>query len=138
MGRQLISTFIAANTRLQGDLQTSGAIHIDGRLQGDIRCDAQLSLGAQGQIQGDIQGQRVLVGGEIRGNIQCERLEILATGKVLGDVRCRQLVIAAGGRLDGRSQPADQVSVKAPALALAGPIAAPAHRPAPSDIKGAA
>ena len=98
------ATIIAAGTKLVGDLALSDSLHVDGRVEGSIQSDGEVSIGEQGSVDGDIRAVRVMVCGEFSGSIEAERLEIVATGKVSGEVTVEQLVIESGAQFNGTSQ----------------------------------
>lgn len=77
---------------------------MDGRIEGDVRSEADVTLGKSGQLEGKIQARRVLVSGHVHGRIEAERLEIVAGGVVEGDVVTVDLVIEPGGRFNGSSE----------------------------------
>lgn len=98
------STIIGSDTQLVGDLTLSDSLHVDGRIEGDIRSQADVTLGSSGEVVGEIHARRVLVSGSMDGRIDAERLEIIAGGVVEGNVRVTDLVIEPGGRFNGSSE----------------------------------
>ena len=101
------ATLIAAQTTIEGDLQSDSSVYIDGTIRGDVRCASDVSIGPFGSVQGNIRARNLLIHGRVDGQIVCAQVEIEATGQVYGEVLSRALVIAAGGRLVGQSRSLD-------------------------------
>lgn len=102
------TTVIAAGTKLVGDLALSDSLHIDGRLEGNVRSDGEVSIGQQGLVNGEITAERILISGQFEGSITAERLEIATGGRVDGDVTVGELVIESGARFNGTSHSRQQ------------------------------
>ncbi|MFV8836206.1 polymer-forming cytoskeletal protein [Aquisalimonas sp. APHAB1-3] len=107
------TTIIATGTTLVGELKPEGNLHIDGRIEGNIRSEYDVSIGSDGSFEGDIQSHRMVVSGFARGRIECDSLEIVEQGKVLGEVSSRAFVIEPGGQFLGESRSTDQEAVAA-------------------------
>ncbi|MFW5927148.1 MAG: bactofilin family protein [Wenzhouxiangella sp.] len=102
------TTVIAAGTKLVGDLALSDGLHIDGRLEGKVRSEGEVSIGQQGLVNGEISAEKILVSGQFEGSINAERLEIATGGRVDGDVTVGELVIESGARFNGTSHSRQQ------------------------------
>ena len=100
-----IETIIGRETAITGQLQGSGNIRIDGRIEGGVSITGNAVIGESGSVQGDIKAGNLIVGGTVTGNVECDgNLSIQATGQLVGDVRVRSLNIADGGIFKGRSE----------------------------------
>ena len=102
------TTVIAAGTSLVGDLTLNDSLHVDGNMQGDVTSNSDVSIGRNGQFDGNIQAKHVVVSGNFKGGINCDRLEIVADGRVTGDLETEELVIEAGARFSGASRIKDE------------------------------
>jgi len=107
------STILGSGTELVGDLTLSDSLHVDGRLEGNIRSEADVTLGESGRVDGEIHARRVLVSGTMNGRINAERLEIVAGGSVEGTISVVDLVIEPGGRFNGTSELSEQPAATA-------------------------
>lgn len=107
------STILGSGTELVGDLTLSDSLHVDGRLEGNIRSEADVTLGESGRVDGEIHARRVLVSGTMNGRINAERLEIVAGGSVEGTISVVDLVIEPGGRFNGASELREQPAATA-------------------------
>ena len=104
-GKNLGSSYnsILAGTEVQGKLQSVSDLRIDGKVEGDVSCQARLVVGGTGQIKGDLTCKQARLEGQIKGNVLVEdSLEIKQTAKVEGDIQARKLIIEEGAVFNGR------------------------------------
>lgn len=88
---------------VSGDLETDGALRIDGRLEGTIHRADLIVVGQGASVVGDITAREVIVGGAVTGNIlAAQRTELQSTGIVAGDIRSAAILIHEGGVVQGR------------------------------------
>jgi cytoskeletal protein CcmA (bactofilin family) len=88
---------------VSGDVETEGALRIDGRLEGTIRRADLIVVGQGATVVGDITAREVIVGGAVTGNIfAAQRTELQSTGIVAGDIRSAAILIHEGGVVQGR------------------------------------
>jgi cytoskeletal protein CcmA (bactofilin family) len=96
-------THIAPGSRIQGELTGPTELLIEGEVQGEIRVDAPVMIGAEGVVQGPITAQVVRVGGRVFGNVNAaERVEVAPSGTLEGDVAAPRIIIAEGAFFKGR------------------------------------
>jgi cytoskeletal protein CcmA (bactofilin family) len=85
-----------------GDLSGTEDIVVNGRFQGKIRVERTVTVGAGGELDGDIAARSVVVGGKVRGQIMAnEKAELLESAIVEGSVQAPKIVIAEGAQLEG-------------------------------------
>jgi cytoskeletal protein CcmA (bactofilin family) len=100
------TSLIARGTVIRGDLRFSGALHLDGRIEGAVLAegeDAVFTLSEQGQVQGDVHVPHAIINGTVQGDIHAgERLELAPLARITGDVHYRTLEMAAGAQVNGR------------------------------------
>jgi cytoskeletal protein CcmA (bactofilin family) len=116
-----IETLIGAGTRIEGNLIVTGGVHLDGFVKGNVMTGPQgtavLSIGPQGVVEGIVEVPRVVVHGEVRGDIRAkDKVELGASARVSGNVSYGMIEMAAGAVIQGRL-----VAPAAPAEAIAGP-----------------
>ncbi len=93
---------ISAGTVLEGKLRTPGDIQIDGKVVGEITASQNVSIGASGEIDGNVNAKNVTIGGKIKGTIIAQdKLTFQAKAVVRGDIRAAKLVIDEGALFDG-------------------------------------
>ena len=93
-------SFIGPEVVVIGNLETQGDIHVDGRIEGDIRC-AALIQGDGGRIAGGIVADQTRIAGLVDGSIATRELFLSRTARVTGDVAYESLSIEAGAQVAG-------------------------------------
>lgn len=89
-----ITTLLGQGSEFLGDVTAQGSIRVDAKVAGNVSATGTLIVGAAGSIDGNIEANAVLIGGEVLGNIVAtEKAELTATAKVLGDITTKVIVI---------------------------------------------
>ena len=100
------TSLIARGTVIRGDLRFSGALHLDGRIEGAVLAegeDAVFTLSEHGQVLGEIRVPHAIINGQVTGDIHAAaRLELAPQARITGDVHYRTLEMAAGAQVNGR------------------------------------
>ena len=99
-------TVIGKSTTIHGRVVADTGLRIDGTVIGDIEAHhasgISIALGRTGRVLGDIHADRVLIAGQVDGNIYAsERVELHAGAVVNGDVTYDQLGIEEGATISG-------------------------------------
>jgi cytoskeletal protein CcmA (bactofilin family) len=121
-----IDTLIGAKTRIHGDVEFAGGLHLDGHINGDVKGasdgHAVLSVSESGCIEGSVFAASVLVNGTVNGDIDAtDRVELGAKARVLGSVYYSVIETAVGAQIYGKLNhraPGGQIS--APAVPTTG------------------
>jgi cytoskeletal protein CcmA (bactofilin family) len=96
-------SLLDSNLSVTGDLQTTGSLRIEGRLEGSVLKADSVIIGVGASVSGDVHAREVVLGGTLTGNVQAsERVELQATAVVTGDVRTGTVLIQEGGVVNGR------------------------------------
>ena len=100
---------IAVGTSIEGKVRSQGSIRIDGKIVGEVAASENMAVGSTGDIEGNISGKNITIGGKVRGNIySAEKLVFEGKAVVRGDVRAAKLVIDEGAVFDGTCRMTDQ------------------------------
>src|SRR5437879_12955093 len=92
-------TFLGKGAQFKGIIHFEGTIRIDGRLEGEIHTKGTLMVGEHAVIEGDINADVVVSGGQINGNIvAAEQVQLLATAPLKVALKTAPLPCDAGGR----------------------------------------
>ncbi|MCI9436108.1 MAG: polymer-forming cytoskeletal protein [Lachnospiraceae bacterium] len=111
-----ISTIIGMGAQSNGDFTAEGAVRIDGTINGDVTVTEMVIVGASGCINGSINTRKVVVGGEVYGNLNVpEKVELTSTARVIGDITTGGLVIDEKAVFQGRCD-MNQDAAKKPKL----------------------
>src|ERR1700681_1356105 len=79
--------FLEKGARLEGRLGCSGTFRIDSTIKGTLVSDGTLILGKNAQVEGEITGNRVIIGGRFSGTIQAKTsVEIQSNAIVAAEI----------------------------------------------------
>lgn len=96
------TSLIGAGTTMKGDITSNGDLRIDGTLVGNIHCSAKVVIGANGNVQGDINGQTADIMGKVTGTISVKDLLQLKGGSLLnGNIKAAKLQIEPTANFNG-------------------------------------
>ena len=110
------TSLIGAGTSMKGDITSNGDLRIDGTLVGNIHCSAKVVIGANGNVQGDINGQQADIMGKVTGTINVKDLLQLKGGSVLnGNIKAAKLQIEPTANFNGECHMAAVAATTAPA-----------------------
>lgn len=97
---QPVFSVIGADIVVTGNIEASVDLHIDGRVEGDVRCKT-LILGEASTITGNVSADRVRAAGAVTGSIETNDLAIEASARVSGDVLYERIKVTNGAQIDG-------------------------------------
>jgi cytoskeletal protein CcmA (bactofilin family) len=98
------TTIIAAGTKIRGELQVEGSMHVDGEFSGPIDSTGIITVGKNGYIEGDVAAEKLIIAGGFSGTADCGEIRILAGGRVVGRITCKTLMIERGGIFNGQNR----------------------------------
>lgn len=100
---------LGSNVQVEGTLQFTGALRIDGQFEGELEGDGILTVGKTGQVKSHIEIQDAIIEGTVEGNISVSgRVELRGEAKVTGDISAKAITVDEGVSIVGR------VSVRPP------------------------
>ena len=109
---QDVRVSLGPDAEVTGKLSFATPTRIEGKLKGEIRASDLLVVGPQAIVQANVQADKLVVLGEIRGQVLgANRIEICAGGKLYGDVETKALVIHEGATFEGRSKMGHELGV---------------------------
>lgn len=93
---------ISAGTTINGDIETTGDIRLDGKLIGTITSKGKVVIGEGGKIEGEVVCANANISGSIKGKISVEELlSLQATANINGDIITSKLSIEPGANFTG-------------------------------------
>ncbi|MEM6915168.1 MAG: polymer-forming cytoskeletal protein [Verrucomicrobiota bacterium] len=95
---------LSSDVEIKGKLRFSNDLIIDGRIEGEVNSEGDLTVGENAQIVGDIKTRSVVVFGKVQGNISVtDRCELKQNAELHGDVVASKLAIEEGAAFMGAS-----------------------------------
>lgn len=114
--------FLEKGVKLEGTIQLAGTFRVNAVVKGTIISQDVLVLGEDAKVEGQIEGNQIIVGGRFDGVIRAKgKVEIQPKGVVTGEIHTPCLSIEAGGIFDGRCH---MLSTKEAAQPLTIPVRA--------------
>ena len=102
-----IDTLIGAKTSIQGNIEFSGGLRVDGNVRGNVIATGEnpstLILSEQATIEGKVQASHVIIHGTIVGPTHAyEYLELQPKALLSGDVHYGVIEIKLGAMIEGK------------------------------------
>jgi len=99
-------TLVSAKTQIEGDLQFSGGLHIDGLIRGTIRAEedseAIVRISDIGEIDGDVIAPHIIVNGTVHGDVYASKhIELAPNASIMGNVYYHLIEMAMGAEVNG-------------------------------------
>ena len=102
-----IDTLIGVKTRINGDVEFVGGLHLDGYINGNVKSEpasgSTLSVSEQGCIEGSVIVTNIVLNGIVKGDIEAgDRVEMGPKARVLGSVHYTTIETAVGAQINGK------------------------------------
>jgi cytoskeletal protein CcmA (bactofilin family) len=102
-----IDTLVGPKTRINGDVDFTGGLHLDGYINGNVKGDSNqgtfLSISEHGCVEGSVIAPNVVLNGIVKGDIDASnRVELGAKARVLGNVHYTIIETAVGAQINGK------------------------------------
>jgi cytoskeletal protein CcmA (bactofilin family) len=102
-----IDTLIGQASRVHGDLEFAGGLHLDGSIAGNVRAipveSSSLSISETGSIEGNVEAENVMLNGTVKGDILARgRIVMGATARVQGNVYYGVIEMTLGAQIMGK------------------------------------
>ena len=123
-----LSSLIAEDVEITGDLSFASGIRIDGRIKGNLvahavaegETRALLVLSDKGRIEGSVHCGDAVINGTVIGDLDVDHfLELQSNSKVSGTIRYRHLQMDVGAAVQGQLVRADEATTDAKVVELA-------------------
>jgi cytoskeletal protein CcmA (bactofilin family) len=124
-GLPAATTFIAEGCELSGELRFGDSVRVDGRVEGELRAEGIVIVGAAAEIHASVRAESVIVFGTIDGDIRARRKIVLhKSSRVRGELSSAGITIEEGASFKGSIAIGDD-DASAPLLAPPTLAAAP-------------
>lgn len=105
-----IDILLGQSARVNGDVDFSGGLHLDGTVIGNIKAygdePSTLSVSEHGCIEGSVEATNVMLNGTVTGDIRASGKVVLgATAKVQGNVYYGVIETTLGAEIIGKIMP---------------------------------
>src|ERR1051326_128224 len=87
-GATMKESVIAAELTIEGKIEGAGHIRMAGHFKGDVNVDGNLTIEPGAKVTGSVRAHKVVIGGELEGNIEAaSHVQLLQTGVLPRDLR---------------------------------------------------
>ena len=105
MAETSTTTVIGPDTIIKGEIQFESAAKILGKFEGKLTAKGELQVGQGAQCKATVDGNVIIIDGEIEGNVTArERAKLNTSAKVIGDITAKTLIVAEGATFTGKCQ----------------------------------
>lgn len=95
-------TIIGPSVKVEGDLNASGNIIIEGSVSGNISTDKEITIGEKANITADVKAGSANIAGEVKGSLDISgHLNIQSSAKIYGDIKTSTISIESGAQING-------------------------------------
>lgn len=102
---QSSKNILSNDVEIKGSIKFANELTIDGKIEGEITSDGDLTIGENADVDGEIKTKSVVVYGKVNGNITVqERCELKSKAQLIGDLKAARLVIEEGATFVGKSE----------------------------------
>jgi len=94
---------IGSKVNIDGNIYTESSLYIAAKLNGEIRSEADVYIGADGIINGNVYARNICIAGVVEGSVEAGGvLKLLNTGKLYGDINVFRFIISEGAVFEGK------------------------------------
>jgi cytoskeletal protein CcmA (bactofilin family) len=102
-----LSSLLAQDTCIRGDVVFDGGMRIDGRIEGNVMGKSEgqglLVLSEKGRIVGTVKVHDAVINGHVEGDLEVEHfLELQAGARITGNISYRTLKLDCGATVEGK------------------------------------
>lgn len=104
LGAVAVGSLIGNDLTIVGQglrIMSKGTLQVDGKVDGDV-VGKEVVVGNSGVVTGVVQGESVIVRGQVHGTIKAVRVTLQSTSQVEGDIHQMELTMEHGAQLEGR------------------------------------
>ena len=103
--------FIGESTEIKGTVQFEGSGRIDGIVEGKIVVKGILIIGQGAQVSNEVEGDTLVIGGNVRGKIVGhKKVQLLKTAVVNADIETPSFSIEEGSQFNGNCRTSERAS----------------------------
>ena len=104
---------VCDGTSINGDIEASRDIRIDGFVKGKIIVKGKVVVGPTGKVEGDVTCQTIDVSGRVEGNIHVsELISLKSSALVLGNIDTVKISVEPGAKFTGTCKMGNDAGIK--------------------------
>lgn len=104
---------IAGDTTIDGQLDFSKTVMVNGRFKGEISNGGTLIIGEDGKLDSDIHVSDIIIHGEVHGTINASGIvDIRKSGTVFCDIKAQTILVESGAIVKGNVRSHQKITVE--------------------------
>jgi cytoskeletal protein CcmA (bactofilin family) len=96
-----VTTLIGEGCKVEGNFFVPTTTRIDGIIKGDLTGEIGIIIGNKGLVEGNVCAKEVVVYGNVKGNIEADKLELKRGSNINGDLTVNNLHTEVGAIMNG-------------------------------------
>lgn len=107
-----MNTIIGKGTRVEGSMEVSQSLRIDGAFKGQLKASDTLIVGSTGELTGvEVSVKNAIIGGTVKGNVTAaNKVTLESSSRLEGDLTAKLLVIEEGALFTGNCRSGENAS----------------------------
>jgi len=104
-----VDSLIGRHTTIQGNINFTGGLHVDGTVKGNVVSEgeaeegASLSISNHGTVEGDIRVPFADINGVVLGNVHVtDHISLAAGARITGNIHYSMMEVAVGAQVNGK------------------------------------
>jgi len=112
----VMNTIIGKGTKIEGSMEVSQSLRIDGTFKGSLSATDTLIVGTSGELTDvTVKVKNAIIGGKIKGNVAASnKVTLESTSNLEGDLSAKLLVIEEGALFSGNCKSGDKAEQGVP------------------------
>ncbi len=98
--KEEVKSILSPELKVEGNIYAQGKVRIDGVVEGNVEGDF-LIFGESAKVNGNIKAEKVIVMGNINGDIVAKEAQIKSSAKLKGSVDVKELSVEEGASVEG-------------------------------------
>lgn len=117
---------IVEGTKLVGEIRSPGNFRIDGEIEGNMKIEGKLIIGAKGLVRGNVTCKDAEIEGRFDGGLRVNGLlSLKSTSSISGDAIFQRLMVADGAKLTCTCNLKTEQNIDSPKLDMESKSTAP-------------
>ena len=94
-------SIISKDTKIEGQITSSGVIEIEGHIKGHINSNL-IVIREEGLVEGEIFADSINIRGNFDGTIKARNINVFSKAKITGTIEYQSLSVEDGASIDGQ------------------------------------
>ena len=112
-------SILGSDLVVAGDVFSKGELRVDGDIDGDITGN-RVIIGEKARVAGNVLAEELIIFGKVMGLVRGRRVSLQSTSRVEGDVHHQLLILEQGAYFEGKSIRSDDPLALTPAEPVPG------------------